>query len=158
MKQKVGVYFWVRVVVMCAALVAVIAIMFKLNSPKSHELNLCPTRVSSVSLIGSLAIIQDGMTWFRAAQGERKELDQVAVEKWFGLHCMIDIEAVKGPAPSDMNPLITFAYVSGSPVTLQRSGDIFMLHGQYFRSNELTEALKELESLPVKPKPGETNP
>ncbi len=155
MKQKVGIYFWVRVIVMCAALVAVITIMFRLNSPPSSELNICPTRVSSVAVIGSMALMQDGMTWYRAKGGQREELEPVAVEKWFGLHCKVDIEAVSGPAPKETHPWVTLAYVSGVPKTVQRAEDIYMWDGRYFRSTELTQAMTELESLPSAKKPGQ---
>lgn len=154
MKQKVGIYFWIRVIVMGCTLAAVLIIMYRLNTPSLRELNVCPTRVSSISVIGSMALIQDGMTWFRTKEGQREELDPIAVEKWFGEHCKVEIESVSGVAPKETRPWITFAYIAGSPVTIQQAGDILMLNGRYFRSSELTQATAELESLPPVRKPG----
>lgn len=155
MKMKVGVYFWVRVAVMCAALVGIVVLMYKLNVPDSAEFNACPTRVTSIAVIGEMALIQDGMTWYRSKGGERVELDQVAVEKWFSANCKVAIQAVSGEAPKESHPLVTFAYVSGSPVTLQKSGDIYIYSGSYFRSEHLTRALAQLNELPPAKKPGE---
>jgi hypothetical protein len=155
MKQKLGVYFWVRVIVMCAALVGVVWIMFKLNTPDAAEFNLCPTRVTSIALIGETAVIQDGMTWYRLENGQRKELDQVAVEKWFLANCKIAIQAVVGDAPKETHPWATIAFVSGSPITLQRADSIFTFDGRYFRSQQLTQAMTELQALPEAKKPGE---
>jgi hypothetical protein len=155
MKQKLGVYFWVRVAVMCAALVGVVLIMFKLNTPDAAEFNLCPTRVTSIALIGETAVIQDGMTWYRLESGQRKELDQVAVEKWFSAHCKIAIQAVSGQAPQETHPWATIAFVSGSPVTLQRADSVFTFDGRYFHSAQLVQAMTELKALPEAKKPGE---
>lgn len=154
MKQKVGLYFWIRVAVMCAALIGVVIIMYKLNVPDSAEFNVCPTRVTSIALIGDLALIQDGMTWYRSKGGERVELDQVAVEKWFLANCKVAIEAVSGEPPKNTHPLVTFAYVSGTPVTLQKSADVFTYSGTYFRSEHLNKALAQLAELPPAKKPG----
>ena len=140
---------------MMCTLVAVVTIMYRLNTPASHELNICPTRVSSISVIGSMALIQDGMIWFRTKNGQREELDPIAVEKWFGAHCSMAIEAVSGTAPKDTRPWVTLAYVSGLPLTIQREQNIFMFGGRYFHSEELTQAVAELESLPPAKKPGE---
>lgn len=155
MKQKVGVYFWVRVVVMCAALVGVVWIMLRLNSPNAAEFNLCPTRVTSIALIGETALVQDGMTWYRLENGQRKELDQVAVEKWFLANCNIAIEGVMGEAPRETHPWATIAFVSGAPITLQRADSIFTFDGRYFRSQQLLKAMAELQALPGAKKPGQ---
>jgi len=155
MKQKLGIYFWVRVAVMCAALVAVVLIMFKLNTPDSAEFNICPTRVTSIALIGDSALMQDGLTWYRLKNGQRQELDQVAVEKWFSANCKVAIEAVSGEAPKETHPWATIAYVSGSPITLQRADSIFMSNERYFRSEHLIQAMSQLQALPEAKKPGE---
>lgn len=155
MKQKVGVYFWVRVAVMCLALVGIIVIMYKLNVPDSAEFNVCPTRVTSIAVIGEMALIQDGMTWYRSKAGERIELDQVAVEKWFSANCQVAIQAVSGAAPENAHPFVTFAYVSGTPVTLQKSGEVYVYGDRYFKSEQLEKAVVQLAELPPAKKPGQ---
>lgn len=162
MGPKVGVYFWIRVAVMAAALFGVLTIMKKLNQPGAlaggggdETVNLCPTRVSSVSMIGRFAIKQDGMKWYRTGDGEeRTELDPVAVEKWFGENCQL--RATKESANADAAPLVTLAYISGLPSTIMMGPDgVFSMNQSHFRSQELLKAITALEHLPTAAKPGQ---
>lgn len=162
MSDKVGIYFWVRVGVMILTLVAVITLMYRLKSPDAllgtatpaNSINLCPTRVSSISVIGRFALTQEGMSWFRLADGQRTELDPVAVEKWFSNHCTVEVQPVADA--KDGAPLMTLAYVSGSPQTLLMNEDnIFSLGGLYFKSTQMIQLLTSLETLPTPKKPGQ---
>jgi hypothetical protein len=155
---QVGIYFWVRVGVMVLALAGVLTLMKKLDMPGAlgggDSVDLCPTRVSSVSLIGRFAIIQDGMTWYRTGDGNRTELDQVAVEKWFGEYCQVT--ATKVASNDGAAPLLTLAYVSGLPLTLMVNAEgVFTFNRSHFQSAELTQAITALEHLPTAAKPGQ---
>ena len=160
MGPKVGIYFWIRVGVMAAALFGVITIMKRLNQPGAlgagnEAVNLCPTRVSSVSMIGRFAIMQDGLKWYRTGDGgERTELDPVAVEKWFGENCQLS--GAKEEASPGGTPLMTLAYVSGLPATILMSADgVFSMNKSHFRSQDLLRAITALEHLPPAAKPGQ---
>ncbi len=152
-----------RVGVMILSLVGSIMLMRKLNKPgalgggvaASEDIDLCPTRVSSVSMIGRFAIKQDGMDWFRTGDAAgRTELDPVAVEKWFGSFCRV--KAAKQESNENATPLVTIAYVSGLPMTLLMNPDgVFSLNGAHFRSLELAQGITALETLPAVTKPGE---
>lgn len=153
---KIGAYYWVRVGVMVITLIGVLIVMKRLDLTKSAAkgVDLCPTRVSSLSVVGRFAVLQDGMKWYRAEGGERQELDFIAVEKWFSEHCRLEAKEVT-EAPGT-NPLLTLAYVSGDPKTLNMNPDgVFTWDGRAFSSAELAHALSALELLPVRSKPGE---
>lgn len=149
-----------RVGVMILTLVGVILLMKKMNSPNAfstagnESVNLCPTRVSSLSVIGRFAIVQEGLNWYRTGDSGRTELDPVAVEKWFGQNCKVS--ATKEGANEGATPLVTLAYVSGLPMTLLVSGDgVFTFNQSHFRSLELSQAITALEHLPNVVKPGQ---
>lgn len=147
---------------MVLALIGVITLMRKMDKPgvfsggaANEAVDLCPTRVTSVSVIGKFAIMQDGMNWYRTGgpQG-RTELDPVAVEKWFGGNCKVT--ASTEAANEGATPLLTLAYVSGLPATLLMSADgIFTFNRAHFRSQELLKAVSDLETLPAVSKPGQ---
>lgn len=162
MGPKVGFYYWVRVGVMILSLIGSIMLMRKLSKPgalggvaATDSVDICPTRVSSVSVIGRFAIMQDGMNWYRTGGPEgRTELDPVAVEKWFAANCRVN--ASKEGTNAGASPLMTLAYVSGLPMTLLVNGDgIFSLNGTHFRSGDLSQGINELENLPPVAKPGQ---
>lgn len=160
---KLGVYFWIRVSVMAVTLIAVVATIYKLNNPGSRGLleslaglgssanrvKLCPTRVSSVSVIGKTALFQEELKWYRTRDGMREELDPIAVEMWFSEYCTVRSEPAEKPA-TDSQPVMTLAYVAGLPVTLQVSeSGIFTWNGNHFRSPKLNEAIQALSDIPV---------
>lgn len=157
MKQEIGIYYWARVGVMICSLLGVLYIMNHLNlghdtSPSS--VTLCPTRVSSVAVIGKAALMQDGLQWYRTQDGQREELDPVAVEKWFSQYCTIAAEPAS--KPESAQPWITWAYVSGSPKTVQQATDgVYVFEGRAFRAPALMQAVQDLENLPKVTKPGQ---
>jgi len=161
-QPQIGIYYWVRVGVMILTLVGVLSVMYRLKptsflgGSNANSVNLCPTRVASVAMIGRFALIQDGMKWYRAEQGERTELDQIAAEKWFGAHCKVSAEQVE--SNEGASPLLTLAYVSGSPKTILMSPDgVFTMDQSHFRSLQLVQAITALENLPIATKPGQNN-
>lgn len=163
-KPSLGAYFWVKVTMMMVTLAAVIYTIFTLNNPgtkgifqliaemnqpSKNRVNVCPTRVSSISVIGKAALFQEDLKWFRTLEGTRQELDPIAVEKWFSEYCAVGSEPA--PAPSDNSlPIATFAYVAGLPVTLQQSeSGVFTMNGFHFRSQKLVEAIESISTLPA---------
>lgn len=153
---KIGPYYWVRVAVMVITLVGVVTVMkrFSVVKPSESSVDLCPTRVSSMSVVGRFAVLQDGMKWYRAEGGERKELDSIAVEKWFSEYCKLESKTVE--KAEGQTPLLTLDYVSGDPKTLNMTPDgIFTWEGRTFSSPELASAISALELLPISKKPGE---
>jgi hypothetical protein len=151
--QKVGFYYWVRATVMFATLVGVIVLMYRLNisltSGPAGSVQICPTRVSSVSVIGRAAVFQEDLRWYRAQAGGREELNPIAVEKWFSEYCTVSAEAAPAPSKESV-PVLTVAYVAGLPVTLRQSEDVFTLGNIHFRSAQLKEAIDALTRLPAK--------
>jgi hypothetical protein len=159
--HKLGIYFWIRVCVMTISLGAVVATIYKLNHPGSrgllemlagvgspNKVKLCPTRVSSVSVIGKTAVFQEDMKWYRTQAGEREELDPVAMEMWFSEYCTVKSEPTEKPA-GDSQPVLTLAYVAGLPVTLQMADNgVFTLGKAHFRSVKLAEAIQALTEIP----------
>lgn len=162
MSKKVGGFFWFRVAMMAIALSAVIWTIYTLNTPGARtplevlagvpesSFNLCPTRVSSVSVVGRAAVFQDSLKWYKVEGGERRELDSVAVEKWFAHYCKVAAHPVPKPA-GDSKPVVTLAYVAGSPVTLRQSADgVFSWQNYHFVSEALSKGLDELFEIPTR--------
>lgn len=161
MKQEIGIYFWVRVGVMLFTLAGVLLLMQKLKSSEglfsasSDKVDICPTRVSSISVIGRFAIMQEGLKWYRTKEGERTELDPIAVEKWFGINCKVSAEKIASPVETK-DPVVTFAYVAGLPATLMTGENgAFALNKSHFRSPQLAQAILDLETLPAPTMPGQ---
>ncbi|HMN67412.1 MAG TPA: hypothetical protein PKC28_02640 [Bdellovibrionales bacterium] len=171
--EKIRPTYWIRPIIMTATLIAVMSIIYKIKQQgggfftgapmvegREHvsrtAVHLCPTRVSSLSVIGKFAILQDGMKWYRSRDGQREEVNQIAVEKWFSEHCTVKADLMDMPPTAAVTaPIVTLAYVSGEPVTLQRSADgLFALGKNYFRSPELEAALESLEQIPSPTVPG----
>jgi hypothetical protein len=153
---KVGLYFWVRVGVMILALVGILTLMRKMNAPSvAQSVDLCPSRVASLSVIGRFAILQDGKQWYRTGDGgERVQLDSTAVEEWLKSGCTVTA-SFEG-ANSDAKPLLTLAYASGLPATLMVNEDgVFTLNQSHFRSLQLSQAITALEHLPTANKTGD---
>ena len=162
---KLGIYFWIRVGVMAMSLTAVLLTIHHLNNPQSggllgvyryfngtktggESIRLCPTRASSVSVIGKAAVFQESLKWYRAGEGERTELDPIAVEKWFSEYCTIHAQPSTKP-DGELQPVATVAYVSGLPSTLMQAADgTFLWQDKYFRSDELNQAFQALIQLP----------
>ncbi len=143
-------YFWVRIGVMMVSFFAVVGLIYKLNqfSPSDLTLILCPTRVSAIHTAEGKGIVQDGMRWYRRNNGNLEELDPVAVEKWFGKHCKVEIEPVKMADSSGVLAVVNF--ISGPPETLYIAGDgLFRWKNRTFKSQQLQDAFNSLNNLPL---------
>jgi hypothetical protein len=159
----VGVMYWVRVVVMVFAFVGVMTVMRQLNTatkrgsgtplveiltgPKpeiENGLDLCPTRVLEMHMIGGPLFFQKNLKWFMRLGAQEQELDQIAMEKWFSANCHIEITPT--PSVSDAEPILKVTFVSGEPASLMSSPDGFVWRGRKFKSKQLQKALQELIS------------
>ena len=126
---------------------------FKKSTPDRDSVNICPTRVTSITLPDGWTLVQDGLAWYRKINDVMEELDPIAVEKWFGAHCIMTAEDLQ---PADVAGItrMTLTFVNGSVQTLEElSGGKFKWINQGFSSTELKEALDELPALPIRLRP-----
>ena len=157
--MPVNTWFWVRAFVMFLGLIATVIGIRQLDRTKKAAavdeakiVNLCPTRVSAVKLMDGTLIAQEKMSWFRSKGGQSEELDPIAVEKWFGRNCRVEIAA---EAATDAGPpAVEFQFVSGQPETIFSTGNgLYMWQSRVFRSPALETALNELQQLPLRLRP-----
>jgi hypothetical protein len=109
-------------------------------------LDWCATRVVSLAKNGKAPIYERNMRWFR---GETDELSPVAVEKWLGRNCQLEIERASAQEynAAAFEPILSIGFVKGAGEVLFRAGPFFRLQGEVFRSPGLEGALSELEGL-----------
>jgi len=154
--MNVNFWFWFRAVAMCLGLVGTITAIRNLNQFKEPEVppgsvNLCTTRITVISTPDGMRVSQEGLTWFRKTADRLEELDPIAVEKWFGRHCVVDAEPAKIDKDAKVAALISF--VSGLQTPLVSANGVYRWNGHEFTSAELTEALKTLADLPLRLRP-----
>lgn len=154
--MKVNTWFWIRAFLMFCGLVGAITAIRSLNQFKDNamaRINLCPTRITVITTADGVSVVQEGMTWFRKISGRMEELDPIAVEKWFGRHCVVDAEPTSTPGTTSA-PVATIAFVSGPEQILFDVGNgVFKWMGQEFTSAELTAALQSLTEIPLRLRP-----
>lgn len=110
-------------------------------------LNWCDTRVQELELPGGVVVRQVKMKWMAIEASETRALADLMVEKWFGQHCTVNVEAVAGTPAGEVSfqPYMTVKFIKGEPVTLMRSADgLFRWKNEMFRSTELENAIAEL--------------
>ena len=160
-----GLLYWVRTLLLILAFAGTVFLIREINQPVSERrvqlfsflgsppdptrviVNLCPTRITKLSLSANVEIVQRGLRWTKVTNGQATELDQVAVEKWFSAYCLFEAQKV---APSaDVTPVLKAEFVKGPARELIRSaaGD-FEWDGRSFRSDKMAEALTALETFP----------
>lgn len=173
-----GIYYWVRVGMMIACFVVVVATIRAMNSGKPvaspilsmlgmdsgkgssvrEKITLCPTRVVALESSDGVMLREQDMKWYREIKGEgRVELDTVAVEKWFGTHCTVSAESV-ATSETAVSSGYTFTYVNGQNAILSGLAGqpgVYRFGELTFRSSELDEALHSFSSLPTRPTPGQ---
>jgi hypothetical protein len=152
--MKVNRWYWLRAVILILAFAGSVYAIRNLDqtrkSQRGASVNLCPTRVKEISVAGGMKLVQDGMAWYRKAGGRMEELDPIAVEKWFGRHCVVAADAAETPTGAGAE-LATLAFVSGPPqVLFGTSAGVFTWMNQAFTSAELADALKSLSELPIR--------
>lgn len=115
------------------------------------QITWCETRVRELEEPGVFRLYQDGSKWFFDRQGQKKEVDFVAVEKWFARHCSLHVEAAAVSAQQTLHPGLVVKFVRGPDQTFERaegSGTIYRWRNQTFKSPELDMALSLLGDLP----------
>lgn len=162
-----GTGYWLRVMMMVAALVGVIWAMRHLNSGKVEvptidgPLSLCATRITWVEVDG-LHLEEHKTHWMRTVNGgSMTELDGPETEKWFSRLCSAKIDLVQ--AEGEFHPAFRLGYVSGATAEVSRSisatsnggGGEFKMNGQAFKSEGLEEALRTLPNIREATKPGQ---
>jgi len=111
-------------------------------------LDWCDTRVKSLARPGKPTLTQTKLKWIWQAD-PALELNVIAVEKWFGRYCRVQIERVDPAELGESAPALIVEFVKGAPETLSRSvAGVFKWRQEIFKSAELTKALEDLEALP----------
>jgi hypothetical protein len=124
------------------------------SNPK-NSVAWCTTRVDKIEVPGKFKVFQDGMKWFKeGSSGETAELGFIPVEKWFAKHCRLSAEGktegfateLAGP---DQATLAIVGFVNGSEAAFKEiTQGIFTWDDVTFRSEQLKDALMELDQLP----------
>ena len=111
-------------------------------------LDWCDTRVKSLSRPGKPTLTQARLKWLWQSD-PALELNAVAVEKWFGRYCRVQIERVDPAELGESAAALVVDFVKGPSETLQRSvAGVFKWRQEIFKSAELSKALEDLEALP----------
>lgn len=157
--MRVNRWYWIRAGIMTLAFIGSVLAIRHLDLTRSSgegrkdSVNLCPTRVKQIHVKGGISVVQDGMAWYRKTNGRMEELDPIAVERWFGSHCVVDADPAEAPTGSG-EEFATLAFVAGPPQILFSTGaGVFTWMDRAFTSAELTEALKNLPELPIRLRP-----
>jgi len=67
-----------------------IAGFFLGGSPDLEHVEMCPTRVKKIEVVGGTSVTQDtGGNWIRESDGKREELASLPVERWLSENCTI---------------------------------------------------------------------
>lgn len=121
--------------------------------------NICPTRIHAVAWPDGRVVeeLRKGLDlkWTsRKEVGATTELSYLEVEKWLSRHCQIVIKPIEMPQDEiAMRPLINITYIDEkkAAVSADPDGRIRWVgpssETEWFESDDLLEALKELERL-----------
>ena len=133
-------------------------------SPPHHQANSiprkltwCETRVRSMENSKGFRIYQDDQEkfkWFSSTQASPpQEIELLAIEKWFGKHCSLQIESVNQEVidQGGFKTALVIEFIKGTAERLLKNDpNIYSWKGQVFRSPQLDIALSELESFEKK--------
>jgi hypothetical protein len=115
----------------------------------------CETRVSELESPGVFRLFQKGTQWFLERQGQSREVNPVAVEKWFGRHCSLNVEAA-ATRSTQLTPGLIVHFINGKDQTFQRDAvGIYRWMDHDFKSPELEAALSYLTQLPGPSQPNQ---
>ena len=124
----------------------------------TYRQSWCDTRVSALIRPNEFKLEQEGMKWI-GDDGEPRELNFIAVEKWFGRNCAVRAQVAESPISleekSEFIPALFVKFITGEVTSLRRSADgRYIWRDRVFRSPKLDQALGELEELvPLKKEP-----
>lgn len=141
------------------------AAVFGLSSPMPEngvrharlisKLMWCETRVVELEMPGRFRLYETGSRWFIERSGHSQEVNAMAVEKWFGRHCSLNVE-VAAPASTEPSPGLIVRFVNGKDETFEHTGTgIYRWMNRDFKSPELEAALGYLTELPPPSQPNQ---
>lgn len=111
-----------------------------------NHLSWCNTRVKSLATKSGIKLEQDGTTWYSIAP-QKKAINNLAMEKWLGKHCKLEIQDSRPPTfvPTKDVELLSVNFIDGETAsfTLTPEGFYFW-DGLRFRSKQFKEALDQL--------------
>ena len=119
------------------------------SSTASSSLKWCETRVRSLIQPSGFQLEQKGMKWIGETETE-KELNFIAIEKWFGRHCQLLVNpvALEAAEKTQFNPILFVQFIDQTAHAFgYKEGGVYTWRGQTFRSEQLDLALKELKDL-----------
>lgn len=163
-KRPSSVQVWTRVGVL---IIAFVAILYASNYLKKHpfmasffgdeqaqvtrgSLNLCPTRVSEVTLKEperQVRYYQSGAKWLFDGPSNY-EISPLFMEKWLAQHCSVKIDSFKGTPASELSYAydLLLRYVDGSEMLLRRAEpNIYLSNGELIESAQLELAVRLLD-------------
>lgn len=111
------------------------------------KLQWCDTRVEALIQPNRFKLEQVKLKWF-VEDKERREVNSVSVEKWFGRYCSVRGELLPQTAnidPESFTPVLFVKFITSKVETLGRNSEgIFLWKGRAFKSDEMGQALNEL--------------
>ncbi len=121
--------------------------------PGEENFNLCQTRVHAIAWSPERKVEEerDGLKlrWM-AFDPQPRELNYMAIEKWLSAHCQVAVMPIPSPTVG-YRPLITIQYIDGKDLKIEIGTDGTYLaqleKPKVFSSQDLTDALKELEGI-----------
>ncbi len=110
------------------------------------KLSWCETRVKSLTTKSGIKIEQEGKDWFTMVP-QKKAIDSVAMEKWLGQYCNLEITDSRPPTfvPTKDVEMLSVGFINGETqkFTLTPEGFYFW-DGLRFRSQHFKEAMDKL--------------
>jgi hypothetical protein len=114
---------------------------------------ICPTRIQEIITPDGRRIFEstesNGRLKWSAFDSAPHEISALEIEKWLSLHCQINaVPVAQNSAQSGVHVVYKIAYPSGDPLEIARVNDsYFVVKGQTFKSEDLRQALKDLENI-----------
>ena len=116
-----------------------------------ERFSLCKTRVQSFAWSTGRKIeeTQAGMKMrWQAVDPQPREIGYMDIERWLSRHCQIITHPADLPASTESIGDVTIRFVDGGEMKyLRYPNSIFQTGGTTFRSDDLTEALRELQQI-----------
>ncbi len=119
----------------------------------SQRDSFCKTRVLGLIQPQKVKIMQEGNQWV-AENSSTEYVNFISVEKWLSRFCSIHPDAgtpdsVEASAGNGFVPALFVKFIDGAVDILRSdSAGRFEWHGQVFKSDDLSNALRELSQLP----------
>jgi hypothetical protein len=168
--------YWLRAAVLCAAFGLAVWTIQSLNqkglSPQlaaaigaiptvNSQVNLCETRVQGLKTADGTDLHEEGFSWVMNGI-QHRQLDPVAVEKWFGYNCTVAAQDLRPVAKEDLeaaNTVLQVSFIQGGVQFLKQTANgLFIWKKSAFRSSQLDKAIHQLSFLGEAAPDGRTRP